>query len=326
VKKVVIAYDGSPYSEAILEDLFRSGLPAELDATVVTIADVRLSTAPGQSAGSEPAREAAKKVHDAARQEIEASRTLVERACARLKQLFPKWRVRGAAFADSPAWGIVKEAAASKADLVVAGSHSRTPFQKFFLGSVAQTVAAEAPCSVHIARPRHDSTNRGLRILIAVDGSSDSQAAVQAVAAGNWPASSEFQAITVVDTKLQTAFFSPGVQTAFFSPRASASRPAQHPDSMDEWVCRMNDHAAQLLRDAGLKGETHILSGDPKQVILREAAARKADCIFLGARGLDHGDRLFLGSLASAVVTRAHCSVEIVRGDPLKDLPSIAVG
>ena len=37
------------------------------------------------------------------------------------------------------------------------------------------------------------------------------------------------------------------------------------------------------------------------------------DDIFLGARGLNHGGHWLLGSVASAVASRAHCSVEIVR-------------
>jgi nucleotide-binding universal stress UspA family protein len=48
-------------------------------------------------------------------------------------------------------------------------------------------------------------------------------------------------------------------------------------------------------------------------VLLREAERWEAECIFLGARGLHHNQRIHLGTCASAVATRAHCSVEIVR-------------
>jgi len=59
--------------------------------------------------------------------------------------------------------------------------------------------------------------------------------------------------------------------------------------------------------------ETHILEGLPKQNLLKHAEAWAADCIFVGARGLDHGSNRYLGSTASALASRAHCSVEIVR-------------
>lgn len=307
MKRVSIAYDGSPCSEAMLEDLSRAGLPAELDATVVTIADVWLPPDPelSEPAFPDPVSKAVRRAYATARREIESSRTIAEHGCERLKQLFPKWKVRARAFGDSPAWGIVKESTACKAELVVVGSHGRSPLETFFLGSVAQKVVAEAHCSVRISRPRQDLKHSPVKILVAVDGSADSQAAVHAVAMRNWPSTAEFHVVTVVDPKLQTAVAWPSVDAAQWV------QPGDR--SADEWVCRMTEHSAQHLRDAGLKVEIHVFDGDPNHVLLREAETWPANCIFLGARGLHHGDRLFLGSLASAVAARAHCSVEIVR-------------
>jgi nucleotide-binding universal stress UspA family protein len=71
--------------------------------------------------------------------------------------------------------------------------------------------------------------------------------------------------------------------------------------------------SAKILHEAGLKVETHLLSGDPKRELLGHAQAWEANTIFLGARGLHHGGRLALGTTASAVAARAHCSVEIAR-------------
>jgi nucleotide-binding universal stress UspA family protein len=274
---------------------------------VVTIADVWLPPDPelSEPAFPDPISKAVRKAYATARQEIESSRTMAERGCERLKLLFPEWKVRARAFGDSPGWGIVKESSACKAELVVVGSHGRTPLQRFFLGSVAQKVVAEARCSVRVTRPRGDSKHSPVKVLIAVDGSTDSQAAVHAVATRTWPSTAEFRMITVVDPKLQTAVAWPSVYASQWV--------QQHDKSVGDWVSRMTEHSAQVLRDAGLKVEMEIFDGDPKQVILREAEEQKADCIFLGARGLHHGDRLFLGTLASAVAARAHCSVEIVR-------------
>ena len=52
---------------------------------------------------------------------------------------------------------------------------------------------------------------------------------------------------------------------------------------------------------------------DPKQMILQEAEGWGADCIFIGARGLNPLERLLLGSVSRSVAARAHCSVEVVR-------------
>jgi nucleotide-binding universal stress UspA family protein len=71
--------------------------------------------------------------------------------------------------------------------------------------------------------------------------------------------------------------------------------------------------AARTLGNAGLKVETFLLRGEPNHELLAHAQSWESDVIFLGARGLHHGGRLALGTTASAVATRAHCSVEIVR-------------
>jgi nucleotide-binding universal stress UspA family protein len=49
---------------------------------------------------------------------------------------------------------ILKTAKISGADLVVLGSHGYRGLQRFLLGSVSQTVAYNAPCSVEIARKK----------------------------------------------------------------------------------------------------------------------------------------------------------------------------
>jgi nucleotide-binding universal stress UspA family protein len=62
---------------------------------------------------------------------------------------------------------------------------------------------------------------------------------------------------------------------------------------------------------------TELLAGDPKHVLVDEAAHWGADCIFIGSRGLSRWERLLLGSVSTAVATRAHCPVEVVRGTQL---------
>jgi nucleotide-binding universal stress UspA family protein len=71
--------------------------------------------------------------------------------------------------------------------------------------------------------------------------------------------------------------------------------------------------AAQRIRSTGLHAEVLIRRGNPADEILEEADTWGADCISVGARGTRGIDRLLLGSVSSAVSSRAHCSVEVVR-------------
>jgi nucleotide-binding universal stress UspA family protein len=67
------------------------------------------------------------------------------------------------------------------------------------------------------------------------------------------------------------------------------------------------------LKAAGLVTTAIIKVEEPKRLLLNEAERWDADCVFVGARGLSRLERLLLGSVSMAVMTRAHCSVEVVR-------------
>lgn len=53
---------------------------------------------------------------------------------------------------DTPAAAILEAAEEWKADLIVMGSHGRRGFDRFILGSVSETVAMHAKCSVEVVR------------------------------------------------------------------------------------------------------------------------------------------------------------------------------
>ena len=119
--KVLIGYDGSPGAEAALEDLRRAGLPAKVDARVLSIAEVFL---PQQAVPDQPER--APDPSDPRFQALREASDLAERAKRTLLEMFPEWRVEAIARADSPAWGIIKEADTWNPELVVVGSEGRS--------------------------------------------------------------------------------------------------------------------------------------------------------------------------------------------------------
>lgn len=309
MKRILIGYDGSPCAEAAVEDLSKAGLPEEMAACVLSVADVWL---PSNPEGPQPdfpaaASQAVRKARASALGAVDSAGALAARAADRLKSIFPKWKIESAACADSPGWGILTQATTWKADLVVLGSHGRSTLERLFLGSVSQKVAAEAVCSVRIARPRKQPHHSRLRIVVAVDGSPDSLKAVHAAAERVWPDFCEFHIVTVLDPRLESGIALPEVYGALWA--------QEHDIAARDAICRMVESSAKVLFDAGLRVETHLLDGDPKHELLKHAESWEADCIFIGARGQQHGRRLALGTMASAVAGRAHCSVEIVRSD-----------
>jgi len=301
--KVLIAYDGSEFADAAIRDLQHAGLPANTEALVYTVVDVIVP--PEGQPGDDVPREmpAVRRAHERAKQKLEEAEARARQASERLQKDFPNWKVTFEAAAESPAWAIIFKAGEWNADLIVVGSHGKSGLAgRLILGSVSQRVLYEATCSVRIGREAKDRV-QPLRLLVGIDGSSYSKAAVEAISKRRWPVETQVRLLTVVDTVM-------------------ALGDEDEPDvkwlevgDEDKWddVRALFEPAAESLRATGLNAEVVIRSGHPTQVLLDEADSWSAHCIFAGAKGVRGIERLLLGSISAAVAARAHCSVEIVR-------------
>lgn len=69
------------------------------------------------------------------------------------------------------------------------------------------------------------------------------------------------------------------------------------------------------LREAGIATESRILTGDPRDALVRLIRDERADLIVMGSHGRTGLSKLLLGSVSSHVVTHAHCSVLVVKED-----------
>ena len=129
--KLLIAYDGSECSDTELEDLQRAGLPQEAEVLVMSMADVFLPGSDENDNGHVP--DAVKRARERAQQKLDEAKALAEGASERIQSLFPGWRVRADALADSPAWALIRTADEWKPDLIVMGARG----QSFFGGRLS---------------------------------------------------------------------------------------------------------------------------------------------------------------------------------------------
>src|SRR6185503_3817103 len=202
--KILIAYDGSEWAAAALEDLKRAGFDDEAEVLVMSVADVFVPTPFNEDVENGvptymPA--AVKRAHEHAQHQLDQAGVLAGRASEHIKSMFPNWPVSHHAEADSPAWAVIRKADEWKPDLIVMGARGHSVFGgRLILGSISQRVLYEAKCSVRIARASQKNADDPVRILIGVDHSSDSTAAVDAVCSRNWPKGSEAGVLAVVDT------------------------------------------------------------------------------------------------------------------------------
>jgi len=302
--KLLIAYDGSDCAAAAVHDLRRAGLPPETEALVLSVADVWLPPQGADEDGT-PAPIAVQRGRKQAAEAFKAAYQLAESGCELVHGQFPAWETRAEAAADSPAWAIIKRASEWPTDLILVGSQGHSALHRAMLGSVSQKVVNEAPCSVRVARRHAAAADAPVRLVIGVDGSAEADAAVQAAATRVWPTGSEARLITVMDEKMATIIAAPLEAITGWMEDGDENERA--------WVERMIAAATEKLRAAGLKVSSVVHDGDPKSLLIEEAERWGTDCIFVGARGHGLLERLLIGSVASAVAARAHCSVEVVR-------------
>jgi nucleotide-binding universal stress UspA family protein len=146
-----------------------------------------------------------------------------------------------------------------------------------------------------------------MKVLLAVDGSACSEAAVKEVARRPWPVGTTINVLAAIEP-----YMFPGTETwvmpeSYYEASEKAER-GQAQTAVDE--------AAGLLRRAqGSACEvlSTVQAGHAPAVILDEAERWGADLIVVGSHGYRGFKRFLLGSVSNAVATHAQCSVAIVR-------------
>lgn len=305
--KVLIAYDGSDNAQVVLTELQRMGLPREVDAIVISVASVELPPVPDYEiattsfndrlnallkARAQVFYEVIMKERNKALLAVRDALQLARQASKWIKSEFPDWNVRAEAYADSPASAVVKKADDWGADLILVGAQGHSTFGQFLLGSVSQRIVNEPSCSVRVARKKFYNATSPVRILIGLDGMLFAEKVSQAITERVWPVDSEVRLVTV--TK------SPGLYGVA-------------PDEQPIGTTELQQTVATRLQQAGLNVSSVITEGEAKNVLLAEAESWDADCIFVGSSGPHSAwKRFFLGSVSTAVVTNATCSVEVV--------------
>jgi nucleotide-binding universal stress UspA family protein len=153
-----------------------------------------------------------------------------------------------------------------------------------------------------------------VRILLAVDGSEPSKAAVEAVKGRTWPPGSIVRVLSVAQPvyPLPPASGSMLYGAGPYPPYTDASSEMVG-RSLENEAWDLAKRTANSLRDIGCETEAVADRGDPRDVILDQSADWHADLIVLGSHGRTGFRRWVLGSVAESVVRHAPCSVEVAR-------------
>jgi nucleotide-binding universal stress UspA family protein len=140
-----------------------------------------------------------------------------------------------------------------------------------------------------------------MKILLGMDGSKYSEAALDAVAKQYRPQGTEVRVVNIVQPLTMGAL---PQMTANYAPEV---------EELVKLGKELVTRGKKKLQDAGFKADTKVETGDIRVKLIDLAAEWKADQIVLGSHGHSGLRRFLLGSVAEFVARNARCSVEIVR-------------
>jgi len=151
------------------------------------------------------------------------------------------------------------------------------------------------------------SQQRGLRILVAVDGSVHSEAAVKLTAGITWPAGTIAHVLAVVPERWLLSHLSCDAKRMLVE-KMDVVRQADYAA-----VARLAMRISDELQTHDLSVDSEVRDGRPSEVILNLAVELAENLLVIGAKGLSAPVEYRLGSTAHKLAHYAECSVLIAR-------------
>lgn len=145
--KIVIATDGSEYSKMMIDHIVSRPWADDDQFVIVTVAqDQAGAVLAGMDLGTVDLPE--ERVH---------AKNILDKDFKRMKEAFPDHSIEAKVLSGFAAETICKFAAESSADMIVVGSKGRSGLARLVLGSVAEAVLKNAPCSVKVVKHKSGS-------------------------------------------------------------------------------------------------------------------------------------------------------------------------
>lgn len=234
-----------------------------------------------------------------ARQQLETAVTALSHApTARARRPI---RVSSAVFQGQAYVEIVRHARSAGADLIVLGRHGRRPVRDLFIGSTADRVIRAGDLPVLVVRRAASRNYRQPVLAVDLEDTSRSVATV---------------ALRVLGPDVKTATLVHAYQVPFeglVTPRVSPGKMTLlRRDARQEAAAALMKLRSSL-DEVGVRWRAVVVHGDPRTVILAQAALRRADLIAVGTHGRSGLSHALLGSVAERVLQAATCDVLVAR-------------
>jgi nucleotide-binding universal stress UspA family protein len=303
--KVLFAYDGADCSKAALHDLVNAGIPSGSTIYVISVCEAgdMVASNLANMVGMAEIGMGGEALAVVSETMVQQAHEFASSAASEIERLLPDVNVSFGTPEGSAAHEILEIAHRDDIDLIVMGSHGRGLFARALLGSVALHVLHNVKCSVRIVKTNAacaDAVSGGRqRLLLAVDGSHDSNVMLDIFATRRWRQMPDVTLVNVDDLAIVAAIH--GISIEFINEETA--------NQSKSVLKEAKDH---LLR-YGILASTLSLVGSPVGEIVKEAHALGTTAIYVGAQGHGTIERMLLGSVSHGVVLRSDTVVEVIR-------------
>ncbi|QDT09511.1 Putative universal stress protein [Planctomycetes bacterium K23_9] len=199
---------------------------------------------------------------------------------------------------------ILKLAEQIDADLIVLGACGHSAVGRILLGSVSDSVATHATCSVLIVRPESEDANTEpgtCRITLAYDGSESSTAAVDELQHFDWPQCCSVNVLSVVTAPVLLLSEYPVLLD-------------QHNEVAVDEARKKGEQLVATLAGCVAQPTAQVATGEHiGETIIANAAESDSNLIVMGDTGRGFLGKLLLGSVSKYVLRHSTTSVWISR-------------
>ncbi len=233
---------------------------------------------------------------------MEAERKRAEEATERIARMFEgaDARIETLVRQGHVSKAILDEAKSRNTELIVLGAKGHSALERVLLGSVSDSVATHAHCSVLVVRPtglkerEHDT----LRLCLAFDDSEPSCFAIEQISQFQWRDNTQVDVVAVLQL-----------------PMAYTDVPFDFDlNDMREALTQKVDQVIERIKPVVGKARGHVVDAvHVGNALTQFAEENDIDLMVMGDTGKNMLERFLMGSASRYVLRHAHTSVWIAR-------------
>jgi nucleotide-binding universal stress UspA family protein len=227
---------------------------------------------------------------------LAAAHSIADEAAALVREVEPHVEVEAMVAPGDPRQVLVD--LSSDAHMVVMGSRGRGPLRTMLLGSVSSAVVKHAECPVVVCRSRTGRPH-GAGVVVGADGTADSLPVIEFAF---HQASLRGLPLTVLHAYWDAVAAVAGL-------RRVPENLLEGPDVEDLRIVLSQSVAGFRERFPDVDVSLRLAHGLVDEVLVRD---RSWDLVVVGRHPVDTVSRVLIGSIADAVLERAHTAVAMV--------------